>query len=102
MANAKKLNEAEFNNIINAYNKKNKFGMSKEDFLNHAERYIKACKEGRLMCSIGSVSNSGMSRSMKFFEMSKSEEGRHFIYIIFIAYSIALDLLKLKIVIISE
>ena len=42
-------------------------------------RYIKAIKEARMICSIGSVSKSGMSRTIKFLEMSKGEN-RHFLY----------------------
>lgn len=40
----------------------------------HADcvRYIKAIKEGRVICSIGSVSSSGMSRTIKFLECSRN------------------------------
>ena len=43
----------------------------------HAVRYIKACKENRLMCNITHVSASGMTRHMKFFEMNKSNKQYH-------------------------
>lgn len=42
-----------------------------ERFTADAKRYIKAIKEGRMINSIGSVSNSGMSRTIKFVEMNK-------------------------------
>lgn len=43
------------------------------DFIRNAERYIKAIKEGRVICSIPSVSRSGMSRQIKFLECSKGK-----------------------------
>jgi len=46
---------------------------SNEDFYNNAERYINAVRENRVICSIGSVSRSGMSRTMKFMECSMGE-----------------------------
>lgn len=45
---------------------------SEEDFYNNAERYINAVRENRIICAIGSVSRSGMSRTIKFMECSKS------------------------------
>ena len=44
-------------------------------FVAHANRYIKAIKEGRVINSIGSVSKSGMSRTLKFLECSKNGKG---------------------------
>lgn len=46
---------------------------SPEQFVNDAKRYIKAIKEGRMINVIGSVSSSGMSRTIKFAapEMNK-------------------------------
>jgi len=43
------------------------------DFIKDADRYIKAVKENRLICSIPHVSSSGVSRDMKFFEMNKGK-----------------------------
>lgn len=37
-----------------------------ESFISDAQRWLKAIKEGRVICSIVSVSNSGMSRIMRF------------------------------------
>ncbi|HDY67513.1 MAG TPA: hypothetical protein ENH85_06965 [Candidatus Scalindua sp.] len=45
---------------------------SVDGFYNDAKRYVKAIKEGRVICSIGSVSRSGMSRTIKFVECSKN------------------------------
>jgi len=78
-----KLNTNEIDAIVKKYNKKNKYGISSEIFINNAKRYIKAIKEGRMICSIGSVSKSGMSRTIKFLEMTKSKtfsnETRHYL-----------------------
>ena len=43
-----------------------------EGFIKQAKRYIKATKEQRIICSIDSVSHSGMSRTLKFLEMPKN------------------------------
>ena len=37
-----------------------------ESFLEHAKIYVSAIKDGRMIVNIGSVSRSGMSRTMKF------------------------------------
>ena len=42
-----------------------------DQFYHDCLRYVKAIKERRVICSIGSVSRSGMSRTMKFLECSK-------------------------------
>lgn len=44
----------------------------------HGQRYIKAIKEGRMLCVIPSVSNSGMSRQIKFLECSKGKTQYHY------------------------
>ena len=41
-------------------------------FIDDARRYIKAIKEGRVICNIESVSRSGMSRKMVFLSCEKS------------------------------
>lgn len=73
------LNRKELEAIIKGYNKKNDYPIEEATFIDHALRYIKAIKEGRMICSIGSVSKSGMSRTIKFLEMSKGEN-KHFLY----------------------
>jgi hypothetical protein len=46
---------------------------SADAFIVRANAYIKAIKENRVICSIGSVSPSGMSRTIKFLECAKSK-----------------------------
>ena len=45
---------------------------SEEDFIKDAQTYIEAIKEGRVICSVVSVSNSGMSRQLKFLSCEQS------------------------------
>jgi hypothetical protein len=73
------LNIKEIDDMVKAYNKKNNYPMERNTFIDHALRYIYAIRQGRMICSIGSVSKSGMSRTIKFLEMSKGEN-RHFLY----------------------
>lgn len=54
--------------------------VSIDDFVNNSLRYIKAVKECRIMCSIGGVSSSGMSRSVKFTEMNESAKDGYRVY----------------------
>ena len=67
------MNTELINTYIKGYNKKNDFKINIDTFLNHANRYINAIKEKRMICSIGSVSRSGMSRTIKFLEMKKND-----------------------------
>lgn len=60
--------------LLDKHNKCLTFHVSHEAFIDNARRYIKAIKENRMMCCIESVSNSGMSRNIKFFEMSKAQK----------------------------
>lgn len=46
-----------------------------DDFIRTGMTYIKAIKEGRMINSIGSVSSSGMSRTIKFMSTEKSKTG---------------------------
>jgi hypothetical protein len=48
---------------------------SLETFIDGAKRYIKAIKQGRMICNIDSVSRSGMSRNIKFLECSYTSFG---------------------------
>tara|TARA_R110000772_G_scaffold148901_1_gene259520 strand:- start:464 stop:901 length:438 start_codon:yes stop_codon:yes gene_type:complete len=51
----------------------NHSGQSDIDFfIRSAKRYIKAIKQGRVICNIESVSASGMSRNLKFLECNGS------------------------------
>jgi len=75
------LNIEKINEYIKGYNKKHEYKIDIETFLSHAKRYIKAVKENRMICSIKSVSKSGMSRNIKFVEVSKSDDSdRHHLY----------------------
>ena len=53
---------------------------SKESFIEDVQRYIKAIKEGRMICS---VSASGMSRNIKFIECAKNKHNKQFMYLNF-------------------
>ena len=54
-----------------------------DSFIENAERYIKAIKQKRILCSIDSVSRSGMSRTIKFMECAKIDGRNEFIYLNF-------------------
>jgi len=49
------------------------YSYTPERFLQDAKQYIKAIKERRMINSIGSVSGSGMSRTIKFLSCEKSK-----------------------------
>lgn len=59
-------------------NIKNLSYYSVEMFIEDVERYIKAIKDGRMINSIGSVSRSGMSRTIKFVSMEKNKYSKQF------------------------
>lgn len=63
---------------------------SEAGFYKDAQRYIKAIKEGRMLCIIPSVSSSGMSRVIKFLECSKHKGSRRHSYLHFWALFTAL------------
>lgn len=46
-------------------------GDASEVFICHARRYIKAARQGRLVCSVVSVAPSGMSRQIRICELDK-------------------------------
>ena len=54
-------------------------------FISDGLRYCKAIKEGRVINSIGSVSKSGMSRTVKFLECSKYKNSAGYTYFNFFA-----------------
>jgi hypothetical protein len=49
-----------------------------ELFIEQTNRYIKAIEENRVICSIGSVSKSGMSRTVKFLACEKNSYKKSF------------------------
>jgi len=70
---------------------------SVEQFISDAERYTRAIKENRVICNIGSVSRSGMSRTIKFVECGKpTNEGERFNYYNFYAFMSALGFTRRK------
>ena len=50
------LNIKEIDDMVKAYNKKNDYPMERNTFIDHALRYIYAIRQGRMICSNGSVS----------------------------------------------
>ena len=74
-----KANKELLNNI-------NRLGWGNEEeninhFINSCKRYVKAIKENRMVCSIDSVSRSGMSRNIKFVEVSKNSGVSNFFWL---------------------
>lgn len=57
-----------------------------EQFIKNAERYIKAIKDRRMICSIGSVSSSGMSRTMKFVAPERNQYSKDWQYLNFFQF----------------
>ncbi len=55
-----------------------------EEFYNNSMRYIKAIKDGRMICNINSVSKSGMSRTIKFTECAKNSYDNRYMYLNFL------------------
>lgn len=59
---------------------------STESFVNDAARYLKAIKERRVINSIGSVSSSGMSRTIKFLAPEYNKSRKEFQYLNFYCF----------------
>lgn len=80
-------------NTIKANIQKSEIGkrLSKEayysidSFISDCQRYILAIKQGRIINSIGSVSNIGMSRTVKFYECIKYKNSKTYTYCNFYA-----------------
>jgi len=64
--------------VSNAINKISYY--SPESFVKDCKRYIKAIKEGRMICNIKSVAPSGMSRNIKFLSCEKNDKRKNFWY----------------------
>lgn len=73
---SKQLNVAGIEALLKKYNKGQPYPMTFARFEEQAERYIDASRHHAIICVIESVARSGMSRSLKFLEMSQSPEGR--------------------------
>lgn len=67
-----------------------------ERFIEDGNRYIKAIKEGRMICNIDTVSSSGMSRTIKFLECAKNNSLGQYQYLNFYAFFTALGFEKVK------
>ena len=67
--------EAINNNKELQKNFKKLYSFNSEEFLQNAERYIKACKQRRIFCIIHSVAPSGMSGKLSFNEAQVNQEG---------------------------
>ena len=63
--------------LLNDYNKGKEYPYEFDSFVNDCKRYISATKQNRLICTINHVSQSGMTRHMKFVEMKKASRN-HF------------------------
>jgi hypothetical protein len=61
-----------------------------EQFVNDAKRYIKAINKGMMVNSIGSVSSSGMSRTIKFVAPEYNKYTKRYQYCNFFAFFKAL------------
>jgi len=68
----KKLNSNQYKWLLKNIEKQNYYSI--DQFFSDCERYVKAIREGRVICSIGSVSNSGMSRTIKFLECTRGRQ----------------------------
>ena len=64
-------NEVTLSNEVKKAIAKNEY-YSEESFINDANNWIKAIKEGRVICNVASVSKSGMSRKLKFLSYEPS------------------------------
>lgn len=76
--------------IVSAYNKNKVYKVDDSVFIDHAKRYIKAIKEGRILCSIESVAPSGMSRVIKFVEVSKYSDRKQYAVLNFYQFFVML------------
>jgi len=61
-----------------------------DQFINDAKRYIKATREGRMLCNIDTVSKSGMSRTIQFLSCEKFPKSNQFDYYNYFAFFRAL------------
>ena len=52
------------------------YSFDSEDFIRHAERYIKACRENRIFCVIRSANKGGMTWALSFNEASFYSDGK--------------------------
>jgi len=83
-------------NLVKTYNKKEQphYPIEMGTIKCSIDRYIKASKEHRIICNIESVSSSGMSRVIRFLEIShgsaRDEKGKQYGLLTFWALFVAL------------
>lgn len=58
---------------LEKFTRRQNYSYTFDELCYDAKRYIKAIKEGRMICNIDSVSTSGMSRTLKFLGMERSK-----------------------------
>lgn len=66
------MNKKKVITLLETYNKNSNYPTTLEEFNISVARYIKASRDNRIMCVINSVSQSGMSRQLKFLEQPKN------------------------------
>lgn len=81
------MNKTKIENLLKPYNKNKRRPITVADFERHAKRYIKACKQNRMICSVDKVSASGMSRTLKFLEMN-GKGNSHYLYNFYLLFDI--------------
>lgn len=69
-------NNKDLNKLINENYKYH--DCAKTAFIDDAKTYVKAIKNGRMLCSIPHVSKSGMSRVLKFNSCEKTKSGFYY------------------------
>ena len=72
------MNTTATNAALKGVNKGRIVEYTLEQFIKDASEYVKAIKERRMINSIGSVSKSGMSRTLKFLSCESSERGYYY------------------------
>jgi len=95
MTNTKLLAKIEANKELNSRLAKMTH-YNAEQFLKDAFQYIKAIKERRMICNIISVSNSGMSRNLRFLSCEKSKHDKGYWYSNYFAFFKALGYTEAK------
>ena len=69
---------------------------SVDRLISDGKRWIRAIKDGRMICSIPSVSQSGMSRTMKFVETSRTTYDKRYHMLNFFAFMSMLGYQKVR------
>jgi hypothetical protein len=92
------MNNINLSNEVKKAVAKNEY-YSTDQFINDAIKWVEAIKEGRVICTVASVSKSGMSRELKFLSCEPSkynnEQGENVRYS-YRQYNIMLECLGFK------